>query len=177
MNQVQLQNIKDAIVHALIEFPKEIDANTLGLAESIAIRDEGSDTTFPAIVLPNGECINVYGAADKHDVTIYHRLNGINFQENAGASFGSGAAYDEVSDMSIIAFGKRLSISQFRLEELLRKAIVSQSGTLVSSDFNSLQVFANEYVGASFALPPEYFMFKINYRLTSTWMPGCKKSE
>lgn len=154
------------------------DLRTFGLAESIALRDDSNDVTFPALVLPDGECYSVFGETDKHDVTLYHRLNDISFQEDSNAAYGSGRGYSETDDMSLIVFGKRKSISPFRMEKIARKAIASiDSNTIVRSDFNSLQVFANEYIGATYFMSPDYFLFKINYRITSTYNARCAKIE
>lgn len=143
------------------------------LAESIAVRGE-EEVTIPALVLPDGECINVYAEVDKHDVTCYHRLNSISFQEESVASFGSANGYTETDDMSLIVFGKRASISPFDMERIARKAIAQEKGCAVSqSDFNSLQIFASEYIGVTYFMSPEYYLFKINYRITSTYNPKC----
>jgi predicted kinase len=116
----------------------------------------------------------VYSETDKHDVTLYHRLNDISFQEVTNQSFGSHKKYQEVDDLSLIVFGKRAAIDQFTMERIARKAIASiDARTVVRSDFNALQVFANEYLGVTYFLTPEYYMFKINYRITSTYDDRC----
>ena len=149
----------------------KFDLQAYGLAESIAIRDE-SGVTFPAIVLPTGECLDVYSATDHHDVTLYHRLNEKSYQEKQG--FGERKLYEETDDMSLLVYGKRQAISQFQMEKVARKAIASvATRTLMRSDFNSLQVFANEYMGVTYFLTPDYFLFKINYRITSTYDDRC----
>ena len=173
-----INGINTRIGNTLKELLPTSDLQSFGPAESIAVRDDSSDVTFPAIVLPNGECYSVFGETDKHDVTLYHRLNDISFQEDSKAAYGSGHGYSETDDMSLIVFGKRAGISPFRMEKIARQAIESDNAnTIVRSDFNSLQVFANEYAGVTYFLDPRYFLFKINYRITSTYNARCAKNE
>ena len=169
-----IQGINESIQHLLNSWHEgAFDLKAYELAESVAIRDE-SGVTFPAYILPTGECLDVYSETDKHDVTLYHRLNDISFQEVTNQSFGSHKKYQEVDDLSLIVFGKRAAIDQFTMERIARKAIASiDARTVVRSDFNALQVFANEYLGVTYFLTPEYYMFKINYRITSTYDDRC----
>lgn len=164
-----IRNINNAIERSLCD----IDLQAYGLAESVAVRSD-DEVTFPALVLPTSECISVYGETDKHDVTFYHRLNDIAYNEDTTASYGSVKAYQEVADMSLIVFGKRSAISPFEMEQVCRAAIATEkNSTLVRSDFNALQIFASEYVGVTYFMGSAYFIFKINYRITSTYNPRC----
>lgn len=176
--QEHIKGINQRIKNALEESHQgQFDLKAYTLAESVAIRDE-SGTTFPAYILPNGECIDVYSETDKHKVTLYHRLNDISFQEDSSRSFGTHKAYTETDDLSLIVFGKRVAIDQFTMERIARQAIAANDArTIVRSDFNALQVFANEYVGVTYFLTPDYYMFKINYRITSTYDDRCAKTE
>lgn len=149
----------------------------LGLAESVAIRGE-EEVTFPAIILKSGECINVYAETDKHDVTLYHRLNAISYQEDNNASWGSNKGYTEVADVSLIVFGKRSKISQYEMEIIARKAITKDNSNSISrSEFNALQVFASEYMGVTYFMGTEYYIFRINYSITSTFNSRCAKND
>lgn len=150
-----------------------LDVKTFGLAEGVAIRSD-DETTFPAIILSTGECINVFGETDKHDVTLYHRLNEISYPENDNASYGSSKGYTQTSDMSMLVFGKREKISQFQVERVAIAAIsIDHKCSVIRSDFNALQIFANEYIGVTYFMGIEYFLFKINYRITSTFNARC----
>lgn len=170
-----LEDINTAIKQAVQETWKTADVKTYALAESVTVRAD-EETTFPALVLPRGECIEVFSRTDKHDATLYHRLTGISYQEDADASFGSGKAYAKTADLAIIVFGKRDKIDQFELEGLIDNVLASNKDcTIVSSDFNSLQIFATEYAGISYFMGSAYFLFKINYRLTSTYNARCAK--
>lgn len=173
----EIEHINHAIYKSLKNGKKEANAQGFCLAESITIRGD-EDVTFPAIVLPSGECRSVFGEVDKHDVTFYHRLGGISFQEDTKASFGSGSGYVETDSLSLIVYGKRAAISPYRMEQIARQAIATTKNCSVAeSDFNSLQVYASEYMGVKYFLTPAYFLFKINYRITSTYNPGCANIE
>lgn len=166
-------HINAGIIKSLAEAAETAYVQAYGLAESIVVRGE-EDVTIPAIVLPSGECLNVYAETDKSDVTFYHRLGNISFQESQGWSFGNAVGYMETADMALLVFGKREVISPYRMEQLARKVIAETPDcTLVGSDFNSLQVFASEYIGVTYFLTPAYFLFKINYRITSTYNARC----
>lgn len=150
-----------------------LDVKTFGLAEGVAIRGD-EEMTFPAIILSTGECVNVFGETDKHDVTLYHRLNEISYQETDIASYGSSKGYAQTADMSMLVFGKRKKVSQFQVERAAIAAIANDNTCSVSrSDFNALQVFATEYMGVTYFMGTEYFLFKINYRITSTFNARC----
>ena len=151
-----------------------LDVLALGLAESVAIRGEEEEVTFPALILKGGECINVYAETDMHDVTLYHRLNAISYQENDNAAWGSNKGYTEVADLSLLVFGKRDKISQYEVEKIARGAITKDNANSVSrSEFNALQVFASEYMGVIYFMGTEYYLFRINYSITSTYNARC----
>ena len=155
----------------------DCDVKAYGLAESVAIRSE-EEMTFPAIILDNGECINVYAETDKHDVTLYHRLNSISYQEDSNTAIGDSNGYAGVADMSLIIFGKRSAINQYEMEKIARAAIVKDNTNAIArSEFNMLQVFASEYMGVTFFMNPEYYLFRINYSVTSTFNARCIKTK
>lgn len=169
-----IHNINDGIIALLQEANQRADVKAYGLAESVAVRSE-EDVTFPAIVLPSSECIDVYGETDKHDVVLYHRLGDISYNEETNASYGSGRTYARVADVSLLVFGKREVFSQYQVEKIVTKTIAGNAAcTLVRSDFNALQIFASEYVGVTYFMGSAYYLFKINYRITSTYDPRCK---
>ena len=163
----------DIINNEICEALGEKNVLALGLAESVAIRGE-EGVTFPALILKSGECINVYAETDKHDVTLYHRLNAISYQENDNYSWGSKKGYTEVADMYLLVFGKRSEISKYEMEKIARGAITKDNSNSVSrSEFNALQVFASEYMGVTYFMGTEYYLFRINYSITSTYNARC----
>lgn len=167
----------DIINNEICKAIGEKDVLALGLAESVAIRGE-EEVTFPALILKGGECINVYAETDKHDVTLYHRLNAISYQETDNAAWGSNKGYTGVADMLLLVFGKRSKISQYEMEEIARGAITKDNTNSVSrSEFNALQVFASEYMGVSYFMGTEYYLFRINYSITSTYNARCTNKD
>lgn len=153
------------------------DVKAYGLAESVAIRSE-EEITFPALILDSGECINVYAETDMHDITLYHRLNSIAYQDYDGASMGDRRGYTGVADMSLVIFGKRSAINQYDMERIANAAITKHSAnTIARSEFNSLQIFATEYMGVNYMMNPEYYLFRINYSITSIFNGRCIKQH
>lgn len=152
----------------------QVDIKDFALAESVAVRSEDGEVTFPALILPNGEGINVYAETDKHDVTLYHRLNSISYQDNENVSIGSARGYTEVDDISLIVFGKRKKQNKYELERVIIAALSKNNHISISrSDFNALQIFASEFTGVTYFLGTEYYLFKINYSITSTLNTRC----
>ena len=176
--ETDIESINNGIRAALKEQNPTSDVLAYGLAEAVTMYDTENNSSIPVIVLPEGECFDVYGEADKHDVVLYHRLNDISYSENATESYGNARSHTEVSDMSLIVYGKRSVFTQFELNRIACYVIASiNARTLVRSDFNALQIFANEYPGVTFLLGPEYYLFKINYRITSAQNPRCAKKN
>lgn len=168
-----MQAVIEHINASFADLLQDLDIKAYSLAESVSMRSE-DEVTFPALVLPDGECISVYGETDQHDITLYHRLNGVSYQEDTASSVGSRNGYTETDDMSLIVFGKRESLSPLEAERAARLAIAKQKPcSLSQSDFASLQIFASEYVGVSYFMSPAYYLFKINYRITGTFSPRC----
>lgn len=169
-----IEHINAAIAANLQQALPTADLLHYALAESVELRGD-ENIILPAIVLPDGECFNVYGVTDKHDVVLYHRLGDISYDEDTRNAYGSGAIYKQVADMSLIVFGKREITSQFQMERIARQAIAQHANcSLVRSDFNALQIFANEYAGVTYFMGPAYYLFKINYRITGTYNPRCE---
>ena len=169
--QTTIERVNETILRV---FKRVANVQLYGLAESVAARDKDSDRVIPAIVFPDGECYDVYGMADMKDVTIYHRLQSAQFQQIQ--SYGSRKEYNKENDLSMVVYGKRAAYNQYELADAICGAIGSlPEVTLSGVDHNLLQVFASEYNGLSCFLNPDYFLLRINYRLTSTH--GCKKND
>lgn len=166
-----INKINDRIVDNIREMCDKIDGQIFGLSHTIGIRNE--EVSIPAVILPNGECISIYDEADQHDIVCYHHMNSKSYQESAN-SFGNLRTYDEICDMSLVVFGKR-RVSPYAIENALCAAISSDNGNVLQgTDFNSTQVFAQEFNGLANFLNPDFFLFKINYKITST-KSRCKK--
>lgn len=154
---------------------KKCKTTMLNLAEPVLVRNKDAETTMPAIVTDCGECFDVFGEADRSAVTIYHRMSNIGYGGRGAGNYGSHTSYTQTVDLSAIVYGRRV-IDQYSLEKALCAAISRQSDcVLVSSDFNAVQVFASEYQGMPFILNPNFFLFKINYRVIGTFDNRCIK--
>lgn len=167
-----IQSVNNAILNI---FKKGADVQLYGLAESVAARSKDGEKVIPAIIFPNGECYDVYGLADEKDATFYHRLQSVQYEQKQ--SYGSVKSYDKACDVSLIIFGKRKVYDQFVLADSVCSVLGGMHNvTLQGVDHNMLQVFASEYSGLSFFLDPDYFLFRINYRITSTY-DRCTKFD
>lgn len=168
-----IQRLNDDIRAAFDNAYRGEKLTLFGLAEPVLVRDSESETTSPAIVNVKGECHVVYSALDYSDVTIYSRLQNIAYEDDPTTSFGSRKGYKQSADVSIVVLGKR-KLGIYNLERLLADAI-SASGerVLSSSDFNAVQVWSSEFPGVPYFINPDYFIFKINFRI-NTSTARCK---
>ena len=151
------------------------DVRVFGLAEPVLVRDSESDTTSPAIVNADGECHVVYDSLDCSRVTIYGRLQSISYETNASQAFGNGKGYEQVADASVVLIGSR-QINPYALEKIVADAIGTSDGLqLTSADFNAVQVWGSEFPGVPYFINPDYFLFKVNYKLSTSTDLRCNK--
>lgn len=169
-----IHTLNTEFARAIADIFENMDVMLHGLAEPVLVRDTEREITLPAIVFPNGECLGVYDECDKHALTLYHRLQSVSYSESQSA-YGSRRDYAQTVDVSLLVFGRR-EINQYQLENALCRVISRDNKRLlVGTDFNAVQVFASEYSGLPYFLSPDYFLFRINYRITSTF--GCNKNS
>lgn len=157
----------------LLGAAKSINCVTFGVVEPI-VTDKDGGQTLPAIVDEAGE-VNSKLFDDRYAVGLYHRFNSKSYSEVVGGGYGDGKRKLETYDMSCVVYGKREAISYVELEEMLsreiNKAERKKLGERVTSSVRSVlfdreQVFNGEYKGVRFFLPPNVFLFRINYTIT-----------
>jgi len=143
-----------------------------GIAEPVLTRDTENEITLPAIVDEQGECYDVFNHVDENDIVLYHKLNGISYNKT-DAGYGSKVAYAKEADMSLVVYGRR-AIGRDSVERALcAKLSVTRGISLNNTEFGAVQIMATEYAGLPYFLNPDYFIFRINYRVTSTLIEGC----
>lgn len=170
-----IEQINKAVAARVIEEFGKTDVCVFGLAEPVLVRDHESDTTSPAIVCSDGECRVVYDALDSSIVTIYGRLQSISYERGTTSAYGNSQGYDQVADASLIAIGRR-TINSYRMERVICDVLGSVKGCqLASADFNAVQVWASEFPGVPYFINPDYFLFKINYKLSTSTGIRCNK--
>lgn len=169
-----LDTLNNAICERIISiYGEQCRICPYGLAEPVLWRGD-DERTVPAIVNHSGECIDVFKDCDKNDLTFYHKLQSISF-DKSDQSFGSLTSYSKNSEVSLLVYGKR-TINPYALNQTICAVISRQTDCeLVSVDFNAVMILASEYNGMPFFLPPNFFLFKINYRITSAFDNRCIK--
>lgn len=170
----KIDNLNTAFADAIEKLVgTKANAQLYGVAEPVLVRDHDKERTFPAIVTCKGECLDVLADCDINDVVLYHRMRNKTYTPDSSHSRGSRVAYRSTLDMTLLVYGKR-KVNQMTLEESLCNVISRESScAIMSSNFNALEVYAEEYRGMPFVLNPEYFLFKINYQITGIFDNGC----
>jgi len=156
-----------------------------GLAQSI-VRTVGVELELlPGVVDRNGEIKNV-DLDDADPVRIYHRNAGITVTRVAQRQ-GYGDEFNDVINtyqMAMIVYinHKRSKLFPEELFLLLQsnlpdalksepyKSIYIRPANVI---LNSQLVFAAEYSGTTFKLPPEHSLFQINYTIETTFAKKC----
>lgn len=169
-----VEQLNDSLGAILGRFEGCSRVKLYGIAEPVLTRDADSEITLPAIVDAQGECYDVFGSADENDIVLYHKLNSVTYTSADAKSYGSRTLYEKDADMSLVVYGRRVigrdEIEKAVCGELSRTKGVRLSGT----DFSGVQILATEYSGLPYFLNPDYFLFRISYRITSTLAEGCK---
>lgn len=164
-------------INALIEAGVGLEHVSLhGIADPIVIHED-MEHIYPVIINADGECHDVL-FDDSQDMSLYHRLNGKTYSTVQSAGYGDTPQRTVVYDMSLIVSGKRQSKNMYDVERICVQAIegIKNANTLptvVSTNFNRMQIFASEYAGIQFPIQPNVYLFKTNYKITRIQSP-CK---
>lgn len=143
------------------------------LAEPVLVRDVEQDVTIPAIVDENGDCFNMFDNADGNDIVFYHRISQSSYSEKSG--YGSRAECVLTANVSLVVYGKR-HVGRDRVLDTIASTIINtKDANMVSIDYDSIQILASEYSGLPYFLSPDYFIARLNYRITKYLVMGCKK--
>lgn len=174
--RIHVDRLNNAFVEQIVKIAgKRVKARLYGVAEPVLVRDRDKEKTLPAVITCDGECLDVFADCDLNDVVIYHRMHKKSYTPDAEHSRGSRVIYRNIYDMTLLVYGKR-KINHMEIESALSSVISrEQHCTIVSSNFNAVEVYAGEYSGMPFFLNPEYFLFKINYQITGIFDNGCHK--
>lgn len=164
------------------QFPK--DARFYGVAQSIPrIRGSVSET-IPGVVDRNGD-IEYVGIDDKYSLQVYHKLTLITVERTTT----TGGYGDDLSDTK-----NTYALSAYVYHDVKRTAATSDiflrlqnqfPQTLAAHPYKSIYVrlasvilnsdtlFAQEYKGSAFKLPPTGILFQLNYTIESSFERGC----
>lgn len=161
-----------------------------GLAQLIPYSEAGKDTiTKFSPAIPGTKKLIV--PEDKQSIIAYHRLIRNSYSTaQQSAQFGNGNSLTAcISDMLMIvmADSERLKLSQPELEALIVQGLpqampkadkepLQLINVLVSnyeSNFETIQIYNQEYRGVVFNAVPSFFMIGIKYRIEATFKKGC----
>jgi hypothetical protein len=165
-----------------------------GRFEAIAVdvsrqTETGTFETFPAVMSKDYEAQEI-APDDTYPITIYHKVlskTAVNVPAgNYGDSNGKRA---ELVTVKMVVIGKyaALQMTAEELEALIVTGLPDQIASVkllpykldtmavayTSTNFNTAEVFAQEYRGIPLFLAPEDIMFSIQYTIGSTYRKGC----
>jgi|SRR5688572_10343408 len=178
----------------LRDFIKKINENFADLVPAIKVfglaqlveRTAGTEReTLPGVVELGGE-VKYVGPDDVDSVRIYHRNTSI-VTSRSTQQKGYGDEHADIVNtyqmLMIVYVNHKLSklfpeelflLLQANIPDAIKfspyKKILLSTGNVI---FNSQTVFNQEYIGASFKLPPEHNLFQINYNIETTFQKSC----
>lgn len=164
-----MKNLIDSINANLlaVENVQNVRTKAMSLAESVAVRKSGSDTTLSAIVEDNGKATPTLIDNMKEDLLIYHKLNGKSYTTSSQQAYGNTRRVETNSELSVILCGKRMKLNQYDLEGEAVNAILAAGAIPVQSSFVKQTIWQAEFGGYNLPLPLDLFLIKITYRATS----------
>ncbi|HQU40709.1 MAG TPA: hypothetical protein PLI89_12640 [Chitinophagales bacterium] len=140
-------------------------------------------------VLTDNYDVNQYvGVDDTQPIIIYHAAGNIAYADVPARSFGDEIVKRETDSMRAIVYANRAKVRM--TPEEVEAAIISSFPIIskadrieyklktvifrpVSSNLNPRSVWAQEYPGQDFALPPNGILISINYAIESTYNISC----
>lgn len=161
-----------------------------GLTQQAVFRMGDKVIILPATITTMGEMAQVT-PDDNYNIQTYHRIvsnvyGELDASEQYGDNNNAQASRMECI-MTVIGFTKKLNLTVDQIEALfvagfpnmVPKAFVQSlqmnriTVQILSSNFNSYEIFNNEFRGESYFLKPESVMFQIRYRVESIFTKGC----
>ena len=144
--------------------------------------------TIPVIMDDNYLPVDI-SIDDTYPIVVYHRVLTSSYTLLTGAQFGSGnPTVRQLNTVKMVVYGKygALKLTREALEALivtnfpdninpppfqLSQMLVQFTG----SNYNSRQLWNEEYQGVDFRLSAEDIFFSINYTMQSIFKKGCFK--
>lgn len=158
-------------------------AKIYGLAQSVIRRSGTEAELLPALVNNDGEAVYV-GFDDTHSLMMYHKMNSMSTTDSKYKGYGDATAdLTNTYQNTLIVYLDRKKVKklpdeiylkiQASIEELKIPPFKTVSIKFTNVILNSTQVFASEYQGTRYLLPPEKNLFAINYSIESIFKKGC----
>lgn len=158
------------------------------LAE-LMTKEDNEKITYPAIINNEGEGTEVT-LNDSLPFQVYHRITTISTADNGNDDFGDGDTTVEETTMKMVVFANR-RIMQFQVDDLITAINVGFPVSLSKTQLSTLgnwfsqvefeiddinidkQSAWNDEFGFDQPMPPYYYVFAVNYKITSHIMAGC----
>lgn len=166
-----------------------------GLVQTIPIQspaEDGKVIFIPAIVSGINDAVAVV-PDDNFNLITYHRLITNTYSAKEGSkNFGDGLSYQQaISDviMIVIAFNGKVRLTAEQLEALIVQSMPnlfakdfttdlqmnSIYAQVMSSSFDSVALFSQEYRGETYYIKPDMSLFQIRYQIQASYKKGCFK--
>lgn len=168
------------------------DGKYEAIAHDVSRTDrEGKIDYFPAVMDENYQAQEVT-VNDLYPVMIYHKIRSKAYGITPGAGVGDrNTGVTEQVNVKMVVYGKwsKIKLTQEQLEALITTnfpdnvsndlyrplKLDSLNIVLRGTNFNSAQVWQEEYRGTDLKLAPEDIYFSLTYDLISTYRKGCFK--
>jgi len=157
-------------INTALEEAFSIPSQIHGIAEPILIKDD-EEVFIPTIIDKDGECSDVF-VDDDFKVGLYHKLNSKNYTLSQNKGYGDDPKVIVVADMSMLVWGFLAAAKAEDVQEFIF-AKSPREMRFNSVNFDRKQVFSGEFQNVDFFLPPEVFLFKINYKVQYTAVKSC----
>jgi hypothetical protein len=168
--------INERIGKGLDRLPNPVHFIPFGLAKPIEIREEGFQSSMPAVVDNSGECHYVF-TDDRFSIGWYHRLVLRNYSKGKGVG-----DYDtdiETDEILLVCWGlsDKLNMQAEEVESRIIIPAIPERADLVSSNFDAKQVLTGEFRNISYLNRPEEFIFSVKYKISLAFNRKCREKK
>lgn len=142
----------------------------------------------PCVVDNSGEATYI-SIDDNYPFIIYHRVTGINANNDLEIDFGVKKRIEETAEMTLVCYADRSKI-QFTMEDLIGGIQVAMDYEVPKADLSSLQinfcnivqntfnnnkqnVYESEFNLNDFMLKPNHILFSLSYTILTNYDKNC----
>lgn len=159
-----------------------------GISKSLPYKKNDVFEFIPTEIDDNGEA-KVLFPDDKNPIQFYHKVNSIAYSLQKEQHGNGNDSIVRVAQMSLVVFAQRnkIKLSEEVLDLYIAKGLPSKltvvqkqelklndcTITQVTTDFNSVQLFAREYNTKQYYLKPEHLFFEVKYQIECKLNKSC----
>jgi hypothetical protein len=147
------------------------NVRAFGIAEKIVIREANKQVSLPVLLLPSGECLDVF-VDDKFRFGVYHRLVGKTYKEEPRKGFGDEPLFTVTADMRLVCWGFISKDNPRHLEAAFWK-LYPKEAHAYAVQFDTKSVFVEEIQGQTFFIPQDAFLFSVRYKIIYETKKQC----